>query len=185
MNNQKAAYWLALAVFGLVLHSEYRHGSFPAVHRAADRASFMMCRVAAHAERAIALAKRLTVRPAPGTDDLPATAEAKELAAAQADMVREHVQNSIELHRDLALERAELLGDQTRTRAEMIRALAELRRAQFDEARSQMRSQILIGDAANRRLIAVRPYDCKKTATRVAIIAAHVSSDGDTDSEQD
>ncbi len=179
MNTQKAAYWLALAVFGLALHSEYRHGSFPALHRAAERASFTMCRVAAHAERAVALARLLIVRPAPATDELLASADATGMARNQAEMVREQVQHAIERPRDLALDKAELLRDQTRARAEMIRALAEVRRAQFEEARGQMRSQILISGAANRRLIAVRPYDCKRTGSRVAIIGSHISSDGD------
>jgi hypothetical protein len=183
MNSHKAAYWLALAVFGLVLHSEYRHGSFPALHRVADRASFTLCRLATHAERAVALAKLLAVEPALGTDDLLAAADAKELAADRAEMVREQVRNAIELHRDLALDKAELLRDQTRARAKMIRALAEVRRAQFAQAQSQMASQILISNSANRRLVVVRPNDRGKVGNRVAIIGSHVSSDSDKDSD--
>lgn len=183
MNTQKAAYWLALAVFGLALRSEYRHGSFPALHRAADRASFTLCRLATHAERAVAMAKLLTVGPALGTDDLLAAADAKELAENQAEMLREQVQNAIELRRGQAQDKAELLRDRTRARADMIRTLVDVRRAQFEQARSQMSSQIFIRNAANRRLIVVGPNGCSKTGSRVAIIGSHISSDGDEDSD--
>jgi hypothetical protein len=185
MNTQKAAYWLALAVFGLALHSEYRQGSFPALHRAADRASFTLCRLATHAERAVAMAKLLTLRPALGTDDLLAADDARELAESQAEMLSEQVQSEIELRRGQAQDRTELLRDRTRARAEMIGTLVDLRRAQFDQARAQMRSQILLRNSANRRLIEVRPNDCRKAGIRIAITGSSSSSDGDEDSDQE
>ncbi len=183
MNTQKLAYWLALAVFGLAFRSEYRHGSFPTLHRAADRASFTVAQLATHAERAVAMAKLLSVRPAPGTGDLLADDDARELAETQADMLREQVQSAIELRRGQAQAKAEMLGDQRRARADMIRTLVELRRAQFEGVRSRMSSQILLSNAANRRLIVVRPNSCGKTSSRVAVIGSHVSSDGDEDSD--
>jgi len=172
MNTQKLAYWLALAVFGLAFRSEYRHGSFPALHRAADRASFTVARLTRCAEHTVAMAKLFTVQPAQATDDLLAAADARELAENQAEMLREQVQNAIELRRD-----------QTHARADMIQALVDVRRAQFKKARSQMASHFVISNAANRRLIVVRSNSCGKTSSRVAVIGSHVSSDGDEDSD--
>ncbi len=183
MNTHKAAYWLALAVFGLALHSEYRHGSFPTLHHAADRAGFTVGRLAGCAERTVAMARLLTSRPSLGSGDLLAAADAKDLAANQVEMLREQVQNAIELRHDQAQDKAELLHDQTRARTEMIRALVEVRRAQFEQARSQVRLQFLISDAASRRLIVVRPSTCSRTSSRVAIISSHRSSDSDGDSD--
>ena len=129
------------------------------------------------------MAKLLAVRPAPGTDDLAAADNARELAASQAEMLREQVQSEIELRRGQAQDRAELLRDRTRARTEMIRALVDVQRAQFEQARSQMSSQIFIRNAANHRLIGVRPNGCGKTSSRVAMIGSRVSSDGDEDSD--
>ncbi|MFZ1917825.1 MAG: hypothetical protein WAU58_09650 [Terriglobales bacterium] len=185
MDTQKVAYWLALAVFGLALHSEYRHGSFPTLHRASDRASFTVGRLARCAERTVAMAKLLAIRQAPGTDDLLAADNARELADSQAEMLREQVQGEIESRRGQAQDGAELLRDRTRARAEMIRALFDVRRAQFERARAQMSSQIFIGNSANRRLIEVRPNDCRKAGTRIAITGSNSSSDGDEDSDQE
>jgi len=183
MNTQKAAYWLALAVFGLALHSEYRHGSFPALHRAADRASFTLCQLATHAERAVAVAKLLIVRPALGTNDLLAAADARQLREGRAEMLRDQVQSQIELHRNLAQEQAEMLRDQSRARADMVRTLVDLRRAQFEQARSRMASQILVSNTANRRMIVVRPSGCSKTSSRVAIIGSDDRPNRDEDSD--
>jgi hypothetical protein len=183
MNTQKAAYWLALAVFGLVLHSEYGHGSFPAVHRVADRASFTLCRLATHAERAVALARLIAIRPQLEASQLLAAADATELTDSQAELLREQVQNEIELRRVQVRDNAELLRGQTYARVDMIRALVDVRRAQLDQARSRMRAQIFTRNSANRRLVAVRPVDCSKTRTQVAVIGSHVSSDGDEDSD--
>ena len=182
MNTQKAAYWLALAVFGLALHSEYRHGSFPALHRAADRASFTLCQLATHAERAVAVAKLLIVRPL-ATDGLLAAADARQLREGRAEMLRDQVQSQIELHRNLAQEQAEMLRDQSRARADMVRALVDLRRTQFEQARSRMASQILISNTANRRMIVVRPSGCSKTSSRVAIIGSDDRPNRDEDSD--
>ena len=98
-------------------------------------------------------------------------------------MLGEQVQNAIELRRDQAQDKAELLRGQTRARTDMIRALVDVRRAQFEQARSRMSSEIFVRNVANRRLIVVRPNSCGKTSSRVAIVGSRVSSDGDEDSD--
>ena len=44
MNAQKVAYWVALAVFGLALHSAYQRGEFPSIHRVARSAQMQQLR---------------------------------------------------------------------------------------------------------------------------------------------
>ena len=57
MDTNKAAYWIALGVFALALNGEYRHGRFVPLHRVSEFAASALCRMAAHAEQTLAVAR--------------------------------------------------------------------------------------------------------------------------------
>jgi len=176
MNTHKAAYWLALAVLGFAFHSEYRHGAFPTLRRAANCAGTTFCRMATHARQAVIIARMLTDRPATGaddlgadhlgvdhltTDDLVASVDAREMAGEmaedRADWLRDQAQNQIEQRRDQLQDRAELLRDQARARAAMIRAMVEAQRVQINQARLRARTESPDDRGSLKRLLRCEP----------------------------
>ena len=174
MNTQKAAYWLALAVFGLALHSEYRHGSFPVLHRAADCATSTFYRIATHVEQTFAMASPQTVPPALRADDLGVSAEATELAEGKAELARAEAQDKVDQLREQAQDRAELLRDQALAQVEMIRTQLQLQRAQIHRC---VRSQLRASNAVNRRIVVV----CPRTRAKVRVHRGTNLSDLATD----
>jgi hypothetical protein len=139
MNIEKASYWMALAVFGLVLHSDYRRGEFPSLHRAAARASSELCRIAAHAERTFAVTRVLTARPALNADDVLDRAQIAELAEDQAEFLREQTQDNVER-----------LRNEMRAQAGILRAQAQTRRVQIEQIRVLARPQVRLRTATSR-----------------------------------
>jgi hypothetical protein len=166
MNTQKIAYWFALALFAFALHSEYRHGAFPALHRTFGQAGSEMCRLAAHANQLLATAKLITGDSSVRPDDLIASADARELAEARAELLRERTQ-----------QRVELLRDRARFQADMIRTHVHLERAQVDRLRAQMNSQFRFKDAANRRMVIVTSSKCPKQGARITVASSDDSVD--------
>jgi hypothetical protein len=154
MNTNKLMYWLVLGVFALGLHSEYRNGRFPAIHRVAEHAGSTLCRIATRAEQTVALARVLTSDRVSGADDLFVSVRDGELAQA-------------ELLRDQALANAEVLRDQVRARADLMRAHAELQQSQIEQIRWRTRSQFRLTNAANRRVTLI----CPKTGARISVNA--------------
>jgi hypothetical protein len=71
MDTNKAAYWIALGVLALGLNSEYRHGSFVALHRVSEYAGSALCRMATRAEQTVAVARVLVRGEGSWMDDLP------------------------------------------------------------------------------------------------------------------
>jgi hypothetical protein len=154
MNTNKLMYWLVLGVFALGLHSEYRNGRFPAIHRAAEHAESTFCRIVTRAEQTVALARVLT-SPQPSTaDDLFASARDREMAQA-------------ELLRDQAEAHAQLLREQVRAQADLIRAQAELEQSQIEQIRWRTQPQFRLTNAANRRVTLI----CPKTGARISVNA--------------
>ena len=178
MNTTKATYWIALAVFALALNSEYRHGSFPALHRVANQAGTSLCRVATRAERTLAMARLLTGRPTLPADDLLAF-NASEMAENQAEMLREQAQVQAEVLRAQTRDQAERLRDQVRAQMEMIRAQAQMQRDQIEQIRFRTLSQVRMSNAVTRRVVVVSSPGCSKSAVRVAVNAGSDSSDDD------
>jgi len=158
MKTQAAAYWIALAVFGLVLHSEYRRGALPALHRVAGRAGSALCRLTTRAERAFAVA---TVFSQKSTLDHPllASAYARGLAQAESDLQRQQ-----------ARDQAEQLRDFARAEAAMVRTQADLERSQIDRIRWCARSQMRLSNTANRRMMVINPAGRAKTSGQVVIV---------------
>jgi len=173
MNSQKAAYWFCLVIFAVALQSEYQHGGFPSLHRAAGSASSTLSRVATRAEQTLAVAKMLTARPASRTDDLLDEAEVADLAQAQAEFAREQVQDQVEIVRDQML-----------ARADMIRAQADMRRAQIERIRWVARPEVRFSQAANRRVIVVGSSNCPNSRVQItADVEPQVSIDDEADSQ--
>lgn len=170
MNTQKAAYWIALAVFGLALHSEYQHGAFPFLRRDADHAGTTLCRLVRHAEQGLAMARLLAARPATNADDFFSYGDARELAEAQSQLFQEQ-----------AHDQAELLLDQGRAQVAMVRSQINMQRSQLDRIRQCVRSQIRVSANANRRVIMIGPDACDETGARVAITSIVNSPDDDRD----
>jgi hypothetical protein len=167
MDTNKAAYWIALGVLALGLNSEYQHGRFVAVHRVAEHAGSALCRMAARAEQTLAVAKVLVRSERFPADGLvAATTDGAEMARAQGELLR-----------DQARDEAELLRDGVLARADVIRARAEVQRAQVERIRLRMRSQFRLARTVNRRVTVV----CPKTGVRIAANAgmrlAEVSPD--------
>jgi hypothetical protein len=158
MDTNKAAYWIALGVLVLGLSSAYRHGRFPALHRVAERADFVMCRISTHATQTLAVALGMTSREELPVADLLAASDGVEIARSQAALVREQ-----------ALEQAELIRarvrEQVRAQADVIREQAEMQRAQIEQIRWRTASQIRLVRTANRRVMVV----CPKTGARVTV----------------
>jgi hypothetical protein len=82
-----------------------------------------------------------------------------------------------ELLRDQARDEAELLRDGVLAQADVIRAQAETQRAEVEQIRLRMRSQVRLARTVDRRVMVV----CPKTGVRIAVNAgmrlAEVSPD--------
>ena len=190
MNTQKAAYWFALALFAVALHSEYRRGAFPVFHRAANSAGATLCRLTTKAERTVLMARLMIGRPGPSAGDLLSGLDARQLADARrlaedgAEMAREAAQDRAEIMRDQVRSR---VRDQLRSQAEMVRAQTEMQRAQIRKIRVLTESRIRISNALDRPVISVTPGRCTQSAVRVEVpsIDLHMddSSDDDADSQ--
>ncbi|MBZ5664972.1 MAG: hypothetical protein LAO30_10245 [Acidobacteriia bacterium] len=154
MDTNKAAYWIALGVLALGLNSEYRQGSFVALHRVADRAGSVLCRISTRAEEAVALATGMTTRRAVLPDNVLAAADRAEMireqARAQTELVREQVRNEILAQRDV------------------LRAQADMRRAEIEQLRWRVRSDLRLASASGRRVAVL----CPKTGKRVIVSQA-------------
>jgi hypothetical protein len=153
MNSNKLTYWLVLGVFALGLHSEYRNGRLPAIHRVADHAESTLCRIVAGAEQTVALARVLTSPEPLAANDL--------FASARGEMAQ------AELLRDQARAHAQLVRDQVHAQAELIRAQVELQRSQIEQIRWRTQSQFRLTNAANRRVTLI----CPKTGARISVNA--------------
>ncbi|MFY9845367.1 MAG: hypothetical protein WA718_08430 [Terriglobales bacterium] len=169
MDTNKAAYWIALGVLALGLNSEYRHGNFVAVHRVADRAGSLLCRVATRAERTLAVARILTTREAPA-DDLFAARERAEMARVESELLREQARDKAELLRDMVRDR---VRDEVRAQADLIRAHAEIHRAEMEQIRFRARSEFRLAGIGNRRVVVV----CPQTGERITVNAGPDSAD--------
>jgi hypothetical protein len=158
MDTNKAAYWIALGVLALGLNSEYRNGNFVAVHRVAERAGSVLCRISTRAEQSLAVALGMTNRENLRAGDLLAADEGTEMARAEAEIVREQARARAEIVR-------ERVRDEIRAQADAIREQAEMERAQIEQIRWRTASQIGLARAANRRVTVV----CPKTGTRITL----------------
>ncbi len=148
MNTQKAAYWFALALFAVALHSEYQRGAFPSLHRAASSAGVTLCRVTTKAERTVALARLIVARP-PVTDELAATVDVRQL------------RNDWKMSED----QREMIREQVRAQAEIVRAQVLQHRGQLELVRSLARQQVRLRQAASRSMV----NDCSRTRAAVKI----------------
>jgi len=169
MNTDKAAYWIALGVLTLGLNSEYRHGNFVAFHRAVEHADSVLCRIAAHAEQGLTVARALTNRENFAVDNVLVSTEGTERARDMGELMREQAREKAEFLRDRVLENVrenvrDSIREKVRAQSDGMRAQAELRRLEMDQIQ---RSQFRLSRTANRHLTAV----CAKTGARVAVSA--------------
>ena len=171
MNSTKACYWIALGIFAIALNGEYRQGSFPALHRAADRAETILCHLVTHAEQTLAMVRILTDRSQPdplASSRIEPRREA-EIARIQAevagDMARQQMHEQAEALRQQVRDRVELDRDQIRAQVEAIRAQSGLRRYEIEQMRRQLRSQLHLARATNRHIRVV----CPETGATVAL----------------
>src|SRR6266852_5448666 len=136
MDTNKAAYWIALGVLALGLNNEYRQGNFVALHRIAGRADAVLCRVSTCAEQTLAAVRGLIDREEftadVTADDQAAGLRGAEMARAQGELLREQAQDEAELIRDQVRDR---VRDEILAQADVIRARAEVQRAQIEQIR--------------------------------------------------
>lgn len=162
MNTIKATYWVALAVFALALNSEYQHGKFPLLHRAAGRAGSELCRIATRAEQTLAMARVLTGREQQEFRVQNFSMDEEFVARQEAEADRAEHQADIE--RVMDLRRADLDCVQQK----LDRMHTALDRARLQKVRVLERTHLSMRDAANRRQIVV----CPKTGARIAVDAS-------------
>jgi DNA-binding PucR family transcriptional regulator len=158
MDTNKAAYWIAVGVLALGLNSEYRYGGFVAVHRVAERAGSVLCRISTRAEQSLAVALGMTNRENLRAGDLLAADEGTEMARAEAEVAREQARARADMMR-------ERVRDEIRAQADVIREQAEMERAQIEQMRWRTASQVGLARTANRRVMVV----CPKTGTRITL----------------
>ncbi len=159
MDTNKATYWIALGVLALGINSEYRKGSFAALHRVADRAGVELCRISTRAEEAVLLATDVTSRRAVLPDSVLAVTDRGEMAREQAEMIREQARAQAELVREQV--RNEILAQK-----EVLRARAEMQRAEIEQLRSRTRSEFRLARTVGRRVVV-----CPKTGAQVVVNA--------------
>jgi len=167
MNTQKAAYWISLLLFAFVLHSQYQHGAFPALHRVADRAGTMLCRTATHAGQKLAAARVLLAGSEQPEDEF--------LARRQAQVDRLLALRQAELNRALALHRAEL----DRMRLQMEHARFVMDRAQLVRMRGLERMHLRLNDVSIRPMVLA----CPETGARIVLGRSADLPDLDVDFE--
>jgi hypothetical protein len=160
MNTNKAAYWIAVGALALGLNSEYRHGNFVPLHRMADRAGAVLCRVTTRAAKTLAMAKFLASPQVGLPETLVASAGEVDTARSRAHMLREQSREEAAVLREEMRDRAR---DEIRARAEVNRARAEMQRG---ETVIQLRTRSLLSFAnISDRDVTVF---CPRTAMRIA-----------------
>jgi hypothetical protein len=162
MNTNQAAYWIALGVLALGLHSEYQHGNFLTLHRVAERAGSVVCRISARAEQTLAVARILTSREDGLAGTLLASTDQAERARAQGEMLREQARDRAALLRERVRDQ---VRDGIRAQADVIRARADMQRAEIEEMGLHSRSQFRLARADDRRVVVV----CPRTGVRIAV----------------
>jgi hypothetical protein len=170
MDTNKAAYWIALGVLALGINSEYRHGSFVALHRVAGRAGSVLCEISTRTEEAMALATGVTTRRGVLPEQVLAAADRVELTRAQAEMIREQAREQAELVR-------EQVRDEIFAQRDVLRAQADMRRSEIAQFRYRVRSDLRLTNASGRRVSVL----CPKTGTRV-MVRQTMDPDPDDDS---
>jgi hypothetical protein len=172
MDTNKAAYWIALGVLALGLNNEYRQGNFVALHRIAGRADAVMCRVSTCAEQTLAAVRGLTDHEEFNSGDQIAGLRGAEMARAQGELLREQAQDEVEQIRDQVRDR---VRDEILAQADVIRARAEVQRAQIEQIRFRTQSHYRLARtddrADGRRVTIVLPKVCPKIGMRIAVDA--------------
>jgi hypothetical protein len=194
MDTNKAAYWIAIGVLALTLNSDYRHGKFVALHRAVGRADAVLCQLSTRAEQTLAAARGLTSREEFTADDEIAGLRGAEGARAQSELLRDQLRDEAEQIRDQVRDR---VRDQVLAQSDMIRARAEMQRAQIEQIRSSTLSRFRLTSAGSRTSdrtdggIHVRTAArgvtvvCPKTAKRMSVQAGLEPSDDSPDVDVD
>ncbi len=168
MDTNKAAYWIALGVFALALNSEYRHGSFVPLHRVSEFAASALCRMAAHAEQTLAVARVVRGRQEFPADNLLSANSRAEMARAQGELLRDQV-----------WDKAEFLRDEVRAQADVIRAEAQTQRAEIEQIHFANAVSVQAGAHGESRVTVI----CPKTGVRIAVNAGLGLADDSPDVE--
>lgn len=166
MDANKAGYWIAVGVLALGLNSEYRQGNFVALHKVAERAGSVACRIAARAEETLAMATGRTIGDESAVDNLLASTDAATVLRDRSEILRERAQDE-----------ADFVREQVLAQTEMIRARAELRRAAIERMRSLSRVRIASGPRSvsvvcpkpGRRIVVNGGLDLRDVSTDVDI----------------
>jgi hypothetical protein len=151
MDAHKAGYWIAVGALALGLNSEYHHGNFVTLHKVAERAGSVACRITARAEETQAMAMGRVNRGGSMVDNLLASADASVSRRDHSEILRERAQDH-----------AEFMRQHVRAQAEAMRARAEMRRAEVEQIGSPSGFQFVSGP---RRVKVV----CPKLGTRIVV----------------
>jgi hypothetical protein len=179
--NFKAGYWVALAIFAVGFNSQYKQGSFPALHRAADRVEHEFCHFVSHAEQTIAFARMMAKddRPVLLASNLDVQQQmqlAREQAQAAREMAREQVRAQQEAIREQTRDQMEAAREQVRSQMETIRAQAGLHRQEMEHVREQVRTQMRMIRSNNKHLKVL----CPGTSSTVVMDSDSLPADSET-----
>lgn len=169
MNTDKMMYWVALGVLAVGLHSEYRNGRFPALHRVANQTGSTLCRIVTRAEQTVATARIVTGQvPQESRVDDEFVARQQDqaervIAEHQADLDRVLAEHQGALDHAMALRQANL--DCLHQKLDRMRVALD--RAQLQRTRTLERMRFKLTNAANHRTIVV----CPRTGARITIDA--------------
>jgi hypothetical protein len=169
----KAAYWIALLLFALALRSEYRQGKFAAIHRVVGRAESTLCRITAHAEQTLAMARMLAVQqPDLRLDNEFMARQQGEvergMARHQAALDRDLAEHQAEVERAMALRQAEL--DRLQERLDQMHVVLD--RSQLPKVRLLTRTRFKLS-GANRHMLVV----CPRTSARITVHTGDLDAD--------
>jgi hypothetical protein len=167
MDANRAFYWIALGVLALGLNSEYRLGRFVALHRAADHAESVLCRISTRAEQTLAAATLPTKRDDSLVDNMLASANEDATMRVQSELLREQARGQ-----------AEVLRSRLRAQAELVREQAEMQRAEVEQIRLCTRSQVRLAHVtAHRVTVTCQPNT--RIDVNTGLESANISSDVD------
>jgi hypothetical protein len=150
MDANKVAYFVAVGVIALGLTSEYRQGSFVALHRIAEHSESVLCRATTRAEQTFAVARLLGTQDEARATSLLASVDADNMAWGQSELLRDQARDQAEILRTQ-------IREQVRAQAEVMRAQAEIRRDEIQQIRDRVRAQV--GRSTSRQIKL-----CPKTA---------------------
>src|SRR5437763_9637461 len=152
----KGLYWIALGVFAVGMHSEYRNGGFTVAHQVAGRAEAVLCRTATRVEQTLVMAGIVKGHQ---SNEWPN----EEFVAQQQEQIdRVMAQHQAEIERAMAFRQADL----DRVQQRLARVQVVMNRVQVEKLRNLDRMRFKFADAGRREV-----FVCPQSGRQISIEA--------------